>query len=265
MRKRMICGALAAMALPMPAAAAEAEETPICTDRPTKANSVCTVPVGKWQLESSAGYWSKTKAGGIETRVMTVGASVVKLGVSGRSDVQVGWAPYVRAEAKVADVKSHHSGAGDLTVRYKHRLTADGAPVQVAAIPFVKVPTADGDIGNGKVEGGLAVPISMASGPVTVVLGPELDMLADADGQGHHAAIVNLVNVAGPIAPGLTLAGEIWTMTNLDPADSVTQASADAALSWLVNEGAQLDVGANLGLTRDTADVELYAGASIRF
>ena len=73
-------------------------------------------------------------------------------------------------------------------------------------IPFVKLPTADGDIGNGKVEGGLAVPISIATGgPVTVVLGPELDLLADADGDGHHPALVNLVNVAGPIAPGLTL------------------------------------------------------------
>jgi hypothetical protein len=251
----------------MPAAAAEVEESPICTDRPTKANAVCTVPVGKWQLESSAGSWSKTRAGGAETKVTTAGASVVKFGVSERSDLQLGLAPYVRVEAKAKaeNAKSHHSGAGDLTVRYKHRLTADGAPVQVAAIPFVKVPTADGDIGNGKVEGGLAVPISMASGPVTVVLGPELDMLADADGNGHHPALVNLINVAGPVAPGLTLVGELWTMTNFDPADRVMQASADAALAWLVGRRFQLDIGANFGLNRNTADVELYAGASVRF
>ena len=265
MPKRMICGALAAMALPVPAAAAEGEETPICTDRPTKANAVCTVPVGKWQLESSAASWSRTEADGATTKVTTVGSSFLKYGLSERSDLQVGLAPYVRVEAKAVGVKSHHSGVGDLTVRYKHRLTADGSPVQVAAIPFVKVPTADGDIGNGKVEGGLAVPISMASGPVTVVLGPELDMLADADGEGHHPALVNLVNVAGPIAPGLTLVGELWTMTNFDPADRVTQATADAALAWLVGRRFQLDIGANFGLNRNTADVELYAGASVRF
>jgi hypothetical protein len=266
MRKRMICGALAAIALPMPAAAAETEETPICTDRPTKANTVCTVPVGKWQLESSAASWSRTTAGGVETDVTTVGSSVVKFGLSDRSDIQVGITPLVRVESEAEGGTTRHSGFGDLTVRYKHRLTADIAPIQVGLIPFVKLPTADGDIGNGKVEGGLAVPISISpGGAVTVVLGPELDMLADADGDGHHAALVNLVNVAGPIAPGVALAGEIWTMTNFDPGDTVTLASADAALSWLVKDQLQLDIGANFGLTRSMADVELYAGASVRF
>jgi hypothetical protein len=266
MRKRMICGALAAIALAMPAAAAEPEETPICTDRPTKANAVCTVPVGKWQLESSAASWSRTEAGDAESKVTTLGSSVVKFGLSNRSDFQVGITPLVRVESEVAGVTTRHSGFGDLTLRYKHRLTADNAPVQVAAIPFVKLPTADGDIGNGKVEGGLAVPISISTGgAATVVLGPELDILADADGSGRHAALVNLVNVAGPIAPGVTLVGEIWTMTNFDPADTVTLASADAALAWLVSDRVQLDIGANFGLTRSTADLELYAGASVRF
>jgi hypothetical protein len=265
MIKRVICGALAAIALAVPAVAAETRETPICTDRPTKANAVCTVPVGNWQLESSAASWSRTEAGGVKTTLTNLGSSVSKLGLSERSDLQVGFSPFVRVETEVAGDKSRHSGMGDLTVRYKHRLTADEAPVQVAVIPFVKFPTADGDIGNGKTEGGLAVPISIAAGAATVVLGPELDILADGDGDGHHPALVNLVNVAGQIAPGLTLIGEIWTMTNFDPADHVTQASADAALAWLVRDRIQFDLGANFGLNRNTAGVEVYAGASFRF
>ena len=182
MRTRMICGVLAAIAFPLPAAASEVKDGPICTDRPTKANAVCTVPVGSWQLESSAASWSKAEADGVETEAVTLGASVVKVGLSERSDLQIGMAPMVSVETEAAGEESRHSGAGDLTIRYKHRLTSDGATVQVAAIPFVKIPTADGDIGNGKAEGGLAVPISMAAGAVTVVLGPELDVLADADG-----------------------------------------------------------------------------------
>jgi len=54
------------LAVPACALAQEAEETPICTDRPTKANAVCTVPVGKWQLESSAAGWARTEADGQE-------------------------------------------------------------------------------------------------------------------------------------------------------------------------------------------------------
>lgn len=255
----------AAMLLAVPAAAI-AEETPICTDRPTKANAVCTVPVGKWQLESSAIGWSRTEAGGTETKVLTLGSSVLKVGLSDRSDLQIGLTPYLRAEAETGDAKSPASGFGDLTIRYKHRLTADDSSVQFGLIPFVKLPTADGGIGNGKVEGGLAAPISFATGsPVTIILGPELDLLADADGDGHHPALVNLVNLSGSVAPGLTLAGEIWTMTNFDPANTVTLASADAAFAYVFSSTAQFDLGANFGLNRHAADVELYAGASLRF
>ena len=221
--------AAALLAVPTGALAQEAEEAPICTDRPTKGNGVCTVPVGKWQLESSAIGWSRTEAEGSETKVLTLGSLVLKLGLSERSDLQVGNTPYVHAETRAGSTRSTASGVGDLTVRYKHRLTNDGAPVQVATIPFVKLPTADSDVGNGKIEGGLAVPISIATGsPVTIMLGPELDVLADGDGDGHHAALVNLVNVSGPIAEGLTLYGELWTQTNFDPADTVTFASAAA-------------------------------------
>jgi hypothetical protein len=249
-----------------PVLAQDAADTPICTDRPTKANATCTVPVGTWQLESSVVGWSRTEAGGAETAALTLGSSVLKLGLSDRSDLQLGFTPYVHAETRAGGIKSTASGAGDLTVRYKHRLTASGAPVQLGLIPFVKLPTADHDIGNGKVEGGLAVPIAISTGgPVTVLIGPELDLLADADRDGHHAAVVNLVNVSAPIAPGLTLAGEFWTMTNFDPSDTVTLASADAALAYAVSPAVQLDLGANFGLTRHTADAELYVGASVRF
>lgn len=241
-------------------------ETPICTDQPTKANAVCTVPVGNWQLEATAADWIRTEADGAETKTLTLGASVAKVGLTNRSDLQVVITPYVHSETREGGNKSTATGFGDVTVRYKHRLAADNAQVQVAAVPFVKLPTADGDIGNGMVEGGLAVPIAISTGsPVTVVLGPEFDLLADADGDGYHAALVNLVNVSGPIADGLTLYGELWTQSNFDPADTVTLASADAALAWLVRDEVQLDAGANFGLTKYTADVEIYAGLSFRF
>jgi hypothetical protein len=260
---RIVLAAMTLLAVP---AAAVAEETPICTDRPTKANAICTVPVGKWQLESNAVGWSRAEAGGAEVSVWMVGPSVVKVGLSDRSDLQIGVTPYVHSESIADGIKSSASGFGDVTVRYKHRFTADGAAVQVAAIPFIKLPTADGDIGNGKVEGGLALPIAISTGsPVAVVLGPELDLLADADGHGRHVAVVNLVNVSGSVAPGLTLIGELWTMTNFDPADTVTLASADAALAYAVNNRLQLDLGANLGLNDNTPDVEIYAGLSIGF
>jgi len=133
-------------------------------------------------------------------------------------------------------------------------------------IPFVKVPTAVRGLGNDKVEGGLAVPVGfILSGPMTMTFGPELDVLSDAAGSGRHVALVNLLNVAGPIASRLTLAGELWSAFNLDPAGTIKQASADVALAFAVSDDLQLDAGANLGLTNDTPDLEAYIGTSVRF
>lgn len=246
-------------------AAAAAATPPICTDRPAKANATCTVPKGKVQLEAALAGWSATQAGGTRSETFAIGSTVFKLGLTNRSDLQVGVTPVVRLTVKTSGSRERTPGFGDLVVRYKHRLSADDSKVQVAAIPFVKLPTAHRGLGNGKVEGGVALPVSFSlSGPVTMTLGPEVDLLADADGHGRHAAIVNLVNIAGPIAPRLTLAGELWSNVKFDPGETVRQASADLAAAYAVSDSVQLDAGANFGLTRETPDVELYVGTSMR-
>lgn len=247
------------------AGAAQAQEAPICTDRPAKANAVCTVPSGRVQIEASGIGWSLTETGGARTELLTIGASVVKFGLSERSDLQIGFTPYAEIKMR-GGPRRRISGVGDVFVRYKHRLTGPKAPVQVAAIPFVKLPAAAGGLGNGKVEGGLAVPISFALfGPATATLGPEIDVLADADGDGRHLALVNLINVSAPVAPRLTLAGEVWTNFNFDPDGIVEQASFDAAIAYAVSGDLQLDFGANVGLTDATADFEAYVGVALRF
>lgn len=241
---------------------ATAAAAPICTDRPTKANAVCTVPTGKLQIESSFAGWSLTKVQATRTTVLTIAPTTAKLGLSSRSDVEVSLIPY--AEVRVRGAPSV-SGVGDMVIRYKQRLTGEGTAVQLAMIPFVKVPAASSGLGNGKVEWGLAAPVSFPLlGATTLTLGPEADLLADADGHGRHVAIINLVNVAGSIAPRLTLTGELWSNVNLDPTRTVRQASADAALAYAASTDLQIDAGVNRGLTGDTPDWEFYAGISIR-
>lgn len=248
------------------AEAATTAKGPICTDRPAKANATCTVPVGGWQLESSAASWSRTADQGSISRTFAIGSTVIKRGLSDRSDLQIGYSPYVRTTTSAGGAHDRVSGPGDLTIRFKHRLTTGEGAIQAALIPFVKLPTADRDIGNGKVEGGLSVPVGVGNvGPVAILFGPEVDVLANADGNGHHFALVNLVNGSAPIAQGVTLYGELLTMTHFDPAGTITLASADSAVAWLVSDALQLDIGANMGLTRHTPDVEAYAGISIRF
>lgn len=250
---------------PVTASAPPSAPVPICTDRPTKANATCTVPAGAVQLETTAVGLARTDAGGVRTYAWTIGATVAKFGLDDRSDLQIGLVPYLEVIGKHAGPDTRISGIGDVTVRYKRRLTGSGAPVQVALIPFVKLPTARRGLGNNKIEGGMAGAISTALGAATLTFGPEVDLLADADGKGRHLAVVNLVNVAIPAASRLTVVGELWTATNFDPADTVTLSSADTALAYAVSNDAQFDFGVNLGLNRHTSNMEIYAGFSLRF
>ena len=244
-------------ALLLVAAAASTPDLTICADRPSKANGVCTVPVGHWQLEVSGVDWAHSS----DTDVTTIGQTFAKLGLSDRSDIEVGFTPYVSLRQPGSD----ESGVGDVVVRYKQRLTGDDAPVQITLLPFVKLPTARHSIGNNKVEGGFAVPIAVPAGPITVTVGPEIDALVDGDGHGYHAAITNLVNLGWSATPKLSLSVEAWNNVNFDPADTIRQWSADASAAYLLNKRVQLDTGANFGLSRATPDVELYGGVSVLF
>lgn len=255
---RRAIGFLAALAFASPALASE---PPLCTDRPTKANATCTVPAGTVQVETALLDRWRLDSGGERTRATILGSTGLKVGLSPRADLQLYVTPYARLESGGTRVE----GIGDALLRAKWRVTADDAPVQVAAIPFVKLPIARRGLGNGMVEGGLAVQISTTVGRVTATLGPEVDLLVDADGSGRHASIVQLVNLAGPIARRLTLIGELWGSWNLDPTGTVRQASADVALAFAASEQVQIDLGANLGLTPATPDVEWVLGVSTRF
>jgi hypothetical protein len=241
---------------------AAAVATTICTDRPTEGNAVCTVPKGKLQIESSFTDWSVTKVQASRTTVLTVAPTTAKLGLSSRSDVEISVVPH--AEVRVGG-RASVSGVGDVVIRYKQRLAGEGAAVQFAMIPFVKIPAASRRLGNGKVEYGLAVPVSFPLlGATTMTLGPEADLVADVDGRAHHIAIIGLVNVAGSITPRLTLTGELWSNVNLDPVRTVQQLSADAGLVYAASTDLLVDAGVNRGLTRDTPDWQLYGGVSIR-
>jgi hypothetical protein len=241
--------------------AASAQEAPICTDRPTKANSTCTVPAGAWQVEADGVNWTRNEAGGVTAKTTAFAATTLKYGLTERSDLQVTWTPYVESRVTGA---GEVSGAGDVYVRYKQALVT-GGKTTVSIIPYVKIPTAAESLGNDKVEGGVALPVSFALDGFTLTFGPQADLLLDADGDGRHLAITNVINLARPIASNVSLIGEIWTSTNFDPADTVTQVSADVAAAWVAAPTLQFDLGANFGLNDNTPDAQLYVGVSKRF
>lgn len=207
------------------------------------------------------------KGGGERDTELVLGETTVKYGLTDSSDIEVDVTPWQRSTSRGPGFRERASGFGDMTVAYKQQLTANDAALQVALLPFVKIPTARRSLGNGKWEGGLLVPIgySIAKTPLSIGLTPELDWAADADGHGHHAAMVQVASLGWQATDKLSLSAEIWGQWDWDPEGTTRQASADGSVAYLVSNDVQLDAGANFGLNRNTPDVELYAGVSKRF
>jgi hypothetical protein len=195
------------------------------------------------------------------------GNTAIKYGTSGNADVELWLTPLETISMRGGGLHERHSSFGDMLVRVKYALTPDDAPVQVALDPFVKLPTADHQLGNGNVEAGLLVPVAvpLGKGPLTLSLDPELDWLADSDGSGHHLATEQVINLGAAVSEKVSVSGEMWTMWEWDPAGTIRQYSADGSLAYLPNANLQLDGGANFGLNKQTPDLELYTGVSVRF
>ena len=245
--------------------AAETEDE-ICADRPGLATPVCTVPVGRVQVETSAIDWVKDHSGDIRSDELSVGETAVKVGVTDRLHLEFSGVPYLRSRTRADTSKTVVSGFGDVSLAGKYRLTESSRPLQVAVRPFVKIPTAKKSLGNGRVEGGLIVPIEYAlrGSQMSIVWSPEVDVLADEDGPGHHFGTIQVVGVAFPLSSETDASLEVSGAWEWEGTTS-RELLVGGSVAHRLTRDLQVDAGVNLGLNRSAPDLELYSGVAVRF
>jgi hypothetical protein len=87
--------------------------------------------------------------------------------------------------------------------------------------PFVKVPSAAPGIGDGAVEGGVALPMQInLPADFTLALQTEYDVLKDANDSQRYANLVNIVNLSHAmsfISKDLTASIEFFSAVGTDP------------------------------------------------
>jgi hypothetical protein len=257
-----------AFADPEPAASSGDELSAVCTDRPTKANYACTVEAGHFQYEADVFNGAFERRGGVTTDTWLVTNPTLKYGLSKTVDVQANLVPYeVVRTHDGSGATDTRSGVGDLYLRLKWNFSNSADEKwSFTALPYVKAPTARVGIGDGAVEGGVIVPINYKpTDKITFTVAPEFDAFKDATGDGRHLSSSQLVNVGYALPQNLTLYGELWGQWNHDPARTVREYSADAALAWGVGKLVQFDAGVNIGLNRYTPGAQAYLGVSQKF
>jgi hypothetical protein len=244
---------------------------PLCTDRPTKSTSPCTVDAGHFQLETDIGNVTFDHSGGADTTTSLYTNPTLKYGLSNTVDVELNISPFetIVSKDRTSHVTTRASGVGDLYGRLKVELAGvDGGNVSFGLEPYIKVPTASDRVGNGQVEGGVIAPISInLPANFNLVIDPEVDALKNAANDGHHANVSGLLSLSYPVTKTVTASAEIWGDVNSDPTGTLRQASFDLGAAWIPasSPNLQWDGGVNLGLNSATPAAQVYVGVSHRF
>ena len=258
---------LAAILLPNPALAQTAaepeEEEPICADRPGIASSTCTVPESRVQVELAVD-WSFQDDGGDRSDTLLAGDTLVRVGVGKRTELQFGWTAYGRLRDRIAGIRSRDDSAGDAMIGVRHRFFEQG-DVSAAVQGRLLLPIGGAAIGAGDWGFDLEVPVEIALGSSYFLFTPALSATPDADRRGRHLSYGMAAGFGFELFEGWSIQADLAVYRDDDPLGASIEALAGLGLAFAVSNNLQLDLGATIGLNRDSPDFGLYVGAASRF
>lgn len=243
----------AGLALYSQAGAAPLRE--LSTDRPDTTESPQTVDKGHFQFELEI---ANDEHSGPD-RTLNLGELNAKFGLTNSTDLQVVLPLYSR-------VRGGAEGFGDLEIRVKQNLWGnDGGSTAFGVMPFIKLPTAENDLGNGEVEGGLITVLGFEwpagwSGAVMA----EFDVAADESGEGFHAVFVNSVTTGHSLTENTSFFVELVSVAGAESGADY-EAYFNTGLIWAPSSQWQWDAGVRVGLTSASTDFTPFLGVSVRF
>jgi hypothetical protein len=238
------------------------------TDRPDKTESPYTVDAGHGQIETDIVAYSYDRSRTERVERYSVAAMNLKAGVLPNLDFQLLLETYnwERRKEHLTGARQWHDGFGDLTMRLKLNLWGnDDGPTAFAVLPFLKVPTNQGGLGNEAVEGGVILPLAVAL-PWGFDMGvmTEVDINADADRHGYHPECINSVTFSHDIIGNLNGYAEFFSAVSTDR-HAPWIGTVDVGLTYQLTTNIELDAGVNIGVTSAADDVIPFVGISARF
>lgn len=238
-----------------------------CPDRPGLGTPACTMDSGHVAVELGLADWALDRRPATREDEVATGDLLVRYGLTDSLEMQVGWTAYTHLRARSGTVVDSAGGAGDLFIALRRNLHhPDGSGFSVAIMPYATLPTGSNGTGAGDWGAGVLVPMSYEL-PHGFALGltAEADAAVDEDGDGRHLAYSAIFGLDVPISDEVGATVELSAGRDEDPSGHATQLLAGLSAGWTPSGDLQLDVGANLGLNRDSPDVELYFGVARRF
>ena len=212
--------------------------------------------------------WTLDRQPGTREDDISAGDLLVRYGLTDSLEMQVGWTAYTHVRARSGNVVEQ----GRRHRRRVRRIAPEPARIRTArasrsqSCPTRRCRSGSDGIGAGDWGAGLLVPVSYEL-PHGFALGltAEADAAVDQDGNGRHLAYSAILGLDVPVSEKVGATVELSAGRDEDPSGHATQLLAGLSAGWTPNDDLQLDVGANLGLNRDSPDLELYFGVARRF
>lgn len=217
-------------------------------DRPDTTESPYTVDAGHFQVETElAAIGFDAGATSFDFATMNL-----KVGLASRVDLQVVLSPLALADGR--------AGLGDTAVRLKLNIWGnDSGVTALAVMPYIKLPTASADFGNGLVEGGVVVPFSLSlPADISSALMVQVDALADEDGKYRPSVLMS-------VTAGRAIWGDLSSFIEVAAAvaDQVDM-SVNTGLVLALSDDVIVDAGGRIGVTETAPDFVLFFGTSFR-
>jgi hypothetical protein len=181
--------------------------------------------------------------------------TVLSTGITQNVDAQVGLQFFARQKYQYRGTSTTHSGLGDVTLRSKWTFWRDTQLGAAAAvIPYIKIPTSTGGVGNDHFEGGVIFPWAMSLGSGTVAGAmASWDILRNDANDGYDSRWLTTgflrQHIVGPFA-----AYAEATFGVSSASSSSFAGGMGAGATWDFSKTLQFDYGASKGVGNRATD-----------
>lgn len=242
MKPLLLCALFAAAVVPL---TAQVTETPD------------TIAPGKFfvRMEAISVALNRDRTEPNTYTALGLATTMLSTGITREIDAQVGVQFFARQTYQFSGTRTTRSGLGDVTLRAKWTyLRNEKIGAAAAVIPFVKVPTSTGGVGNDHVEGGVIFPWAMSLGAGTVAGAmAEWDLLRNDANNGYDSRWFTSAflrqHIIGPWGAYVEATLGVSSETS-----SSFLGSLGGGATWDCSKTMQLDYGVSKGLGNRATD-----------
>lgn len=211
-----------------------------------------TVAPGRFLIEADVLSFAVDREEGEKYSALAVGSVLVTTGLTERLDLQVGAELFLSQKYESGSFTERNSGFGDLYVRTKWRFH-ESETSAAAVIPYLKIPSNTGDVGNRSVEGGVIVPFeTKLTGGFLFNTQVGVDLLRNANDDGYDANWSGTVVLSRELTRRLSLYGEAILARSTGGGGTV--GTMGGGLYFQVSDALAWDFAVYRGISRAATD-----------